>query len=359
MIEHSKLGQVHSRCGHTLLSANTKIMQNTRAISASYLNVIFDALEAKGVDTLPLKNKAAITDTLISSPDAFINADQYQILISEAIKASHDPALGLYIGKSLEVGTHGILSYAALGMPTVWECLKLGEEFARIRSPIIEVELSLEEEEAVIRFDTCAFTDEVYQFVIEGAICAYYAILNLVLDNDVPTAQINVRYPTPIDSEAYQDQLGERVSFSCPKNEIRLPRATVDKALLTANPFIAKELEKHINELLKTMEEKSLAQKVKILLSNSTGAIPSQEGIAEHLNLSTRTLRRQLKEEETSYQSLLNESRRDLAINHLKNTDWSIEEIAYMLGFSSASHFSYAFKQWTGTAPKFFRSDVQ
>ncbi|NRB38051.1 MAG: AraC family transcriptional regulator [Pseudomonadales bacterium] len=334
-------------------------MQNKRAISASYLKVIFDALEAKSINTQPLKEKANITDDLIASPDAFIDEEQYQTLISEAVKVSQDPNLGLYIGKSLEVGTHGILSYAALGMPTVWECLKLGEEFAQIRSPIIQVQLSLENDDAVIRFDTRAFTDEVYQFIIEGAICAYFAILNLVYENKIPATIIRVRYKAPADIEAYQNMLGEKVAFSCPKNEIRLPRASVNKTLQTANTFIAKELEHHIHELLQTVEEQSLTEKIQLFLSNNNGKFPTQESIANHLNLSTRTLRRQLKDEDTSYQNLLNDCRRDLAIAHLKNTNSSIEEIAYALGFSSAPHFSYAFKQWTGTAPKFYRSESQ
>ncbi len=332
-------------------------MQKKRAVSASYLKVILGALEGRAVDTAAIKEKAAITDALIASVDDFIDAEQYQTLISEAIKLCKDPELGLHIGKSFEVGTHGILSYAALGMPTVWECLKLGEKFARIRSPMLKVELTLEGDEAVIRFDTRDFSDEVYQFVIEGAICSYYAILNLLFENDVPAAAINVRYPAPADSVKYQDVLGQKVLFLCPANEIRLPRSSVEKALHTANPFIAKELEKHINELLQACEGETIADQVKLLLSNCSGSFPSQESIANHLHLSTRTLRRQLKDENSSYQTLLNECRRDQAIKHLESSDCSIEEIAYALGFSSASHFSYAFKQWTGSAPKFYRKN--
>lgn len=330
-------------------------MTTQRAVSASYLKVILDALTAKGVDIEPLKQEAHITAELINSAEAFINAEQYQSLISAAIEAANDPCLGLYIGKNLEVGTHGVLSYAALGMPTVWDCLKLGEEFARIRSPILKVELALEQQDAVISFDTQAFSGEVYQFVIEGAICAYHAIMSLVFDQ-LPSMQIKVRYAAPASLEQYQAMLGFKLEFNAHKNQIRLPRACVEASLQTANPFIAKELEKQIHQQIEAMEEVTLVDKIKLLLDNRIDKSPSQEPIASSLNMSMRTLRRQLKEAGTSYQAVLNSYRSAQAKRYLDETEHSVEEIAFLLGFSSASHFSYAFKQWTGIAPKFYRS---
>lgn len=325
------------------------------AISATYLKVIFDALDMRGVDIKRLREAAQISEALMNSPDDFINVGQYQKLMTLAKKETQDPALGLYLGKFFEVGTHGVLAYAALGMPTVWECLKLGEKFARVRSPMLNVKLSFDQDEAVISFDTNCFVGEVYQIVIEGGICSYYAILNIVFEEQVPKAKISVRYPKPARNDEYEQMFSEEIVFNCDKNEIRLPRQAVEKPLLTANPFLAEEVDRQFEELLKSVEEESLIEQVKQLLKSSMGFIPSQESIASKLNMSTRSLRRKLKESETSFQVLLNEVRRELAIQYLRDTEWGIEEIAYLLGFSSAPHFSHAFKKWTGSAPKYYR----
>jgi AraC-like DNA-binding protein len=68
---------------------------------------------------------------------------------------------------------------------------------------------------------------------------------------------------------------------------------------------------------------------------------------ARRLGLSTRTLRRRLEQENTSYQDLLDQFRRDLALEYLRSGHMAPKEIAYVLGFSSPSTFRRAFKTWT------------
>jgi AraC-like DNA-binding protein len=46
---------------------------------------------------------------------------------------------------------------------------------------------------------------------------------------------------------------------------------------------------------------------------------------------------------------------RDTAIDCLLNTPWPLPEIAERVGFSEASTFHRAFKQWTGVAPGEYR----
>jgi AraC-like DNA-binding protein len=335
---------------------------NKPAVSASYLKVIFKALEAKGIDQTKAKamrQHAGIHETLLHSDNDFISIEQYQKLIQEAIDITQDPVLGIHVGRFFELGTHGILSYASLGMPTVWDCLKLGEKFARMRSPMLKVKLSFEGEFALISFDTDAFSNAVYQFVIEGGICSYFAMLDVVFEKNAPAAQIKVRYDNPytksINQHQYQNLLAQDIVFNAPRNEIRLPKESVEKSLKSANSVIAKELDEKINELLSSLEENSVIDQVKQLVSNSIGFVPSQQTIAEHLNLSTRTLRRHLNEQGVSYQQVTNDVRCELAKNYLLNTEMRIEEIAYLLGFSSASHFSNTFKIWVDISPNVFR----
>jgi AraC-like DNA-binding protein len=72
--------------------------------------------------------------------------------------------------------------------------------------------------------------------------------------------------------------------------------------------------------------------------------------------MSARTLRRHLKAAQTSYRKVLNEVQEALAIDYLRRTDISVDEIAYLLGYSDTSNFRHAFKQWTGKTPSSYRS---
>ncbi len=332
------------------------------AVSAAYLTVIQDALVRVGLDQPTIQGiliKADLNPSQDLGEQGFLSVEQYRLLVSGAIKASQNPLLGLEVGRFFEVGTHGVLSYAALGMPRVWDCLKLGEKFARIRAPILKVQLYFDADEAVIDIDTDAFEGEVYRFVIEGGLCSYFAIMDLIFDQTLPINSIRLRFDNPCeDKNEYQNRLQQKVIFNSTHNEIRLPKSAVEKVLSTANPVIAKELEQKINELLLPYAEDSTPEQVREIIKNSLGFLPSQASIAQHLNLSTRTLRRRLEKQNLSYQEVVNQVRKEQAIELLKNLDLSIEEIAYYLGFSSASHFSNSFKKWTGRSPKFFRAKL-
>jgi AraC-like DNA-binding protein len=84
---------------------------------------------------------------------------------------------------------------------------------------------------------------------------------------------------------------------------------------------------------------------------------PSSEVIAEKLGISSRTLQRKLGEEGTHYKDVLNELRLELALYFLRNTDLSLENIAYELGYRESRSFYRSFKQWTGRTAGSYRHE--
>ncbi|MEA5573021.1 helix-turn-helix transcriptional regulator [Calothrix sp. UHCC 0171] len=68
--------------------------------------------------------------------------------------------------------------------------------------------------------------------------------------------------------------------------------------------------------------------------------------------VSIRQLQRELQAENTSYQQILDKTRKELALQYLNNLEISIHDVAFLLGFSEPS----AFKRWTGQTPKNYRS---
>ena len=88
--------------------------------------------------------------------------------------------------------------------------------------------------------------------------------------------------------------------------------------------------------------------------------IPNLDTVAKKLALSTRNLQNKLKEEGTTFRTLLDDIRRDTAIHYLSNDgDASIAEISYLLGFSEPSVFHRTFKRWTNHSPGEYRKTQQ
>ena len=84
---------------------------------------------------------------------------------------------------------------------------------------------------------------------------------------------------------------------------------------------------------------------------------PNQETIAQSLNVSLRSLQRKLNDEDTNFKTLLESTRRELALHYIRETHRSLGEITYLLGFSEPSNFTRAFKRWTGVSPIVYREN--
>lgn len=102
------------------------------------------------------------------------------------------------------------------------------------------------------------------------------------------------------------------------------------------------------------------AERVRQLLIDN-GAQPriDMNAVARALGLSARSLRRRLVDEGVSYNSIAEGALATLAKQLLTDEARSIQETAYTMGFSDPSAFYRAFKRWTGTTPKTFRTSYR
>ena len=81
----------------------------------------------------------------------------------------------------------------------------------------------------------------------------------------------------------------------------------------------------------------------------------SLEDVASELGVSVRTLRRRLTDKGTSYRRIVDDLRREVAIKYLRDTDMTVEDVAFALGFNDAANFRRAFRRWTSATPQQFR----
>jgi AraC-like DNA-binding protein len=110
--------------------------------------------------------------------------------------------------------------------------------------------------------------------------------------------------------------------------------------------------------VLQYRRDRLLVHGVTQILSADPAAAHTADSIALQLNVSVRTLHRQLREEGTTLQRLKNDARRERAIKLLLQTKRPIKQIAAAVGFDSEKSFARAFREWTGAAPSRFRQET-
>lgn len=154
----------------------------------------------------------------------------------------------------------------------------------------------------------------------------------------------------------YEDYFGVSIS-SGKANRIIFDESTMQLPFLTNNDAIWKilqpDLSKRIAEYAKSCTFK-LQLRSYLLDVVASGQITITH-VAKEFAMSSRTLQRKLKEEETNFQNELSWVRENLAYSYLNNTELSSAEISFLLGYNDKSSFFRAFSQWTGKTPDTYR----
>ncbi|MFT5085223.1 MAG: AraC-like DNA-binding protein [Lentisphaeria bacterium] len=175
------------------------------------------------------------------------------------------------------------------------------------------------------------------------------------------TRSVKIGFDYPVSdrtSEIYNSGLDTEIEIGARALEIRFPREILIRrvAPLAYDPQIAVIAERQCDRMLGIVSQhQELLNCIYSCLVHEKSDVPSLESIAITLGVGPRTIVRNLNLLGTSFQQTVDSFRHGLAINFLKNTDFSIDEIACRLNYSDASNFGRAFKKWTGRAPRIFR----
>jgi AraC-like DNA-binding protein len=150
--------------------------------------------------------------------------------------------------------------------------------------------------------------------------------------------------------------IGCPVLVAQPATEIVLETAWLDKAPILGNRATHAAVLEICDGLLAELGRRSgVAGRVREVLLENIANRPDIETVAKHLRTTERTLRRQLRAQQTSFRELLDELRMQLAVKYLRDTDMTGEDIAGAIGFSDAANFRHAFRRWTRESPSEFK----
>jgi AraC-like DNA-binding protein len=147
--------------------------------------------------------------------------------------------------------------------------------------------------------------------------------------------------------------------FDAPQTRLVFDRESVERRLDGGNPELARHNDAIALQYLSQLERDNIVVRVReVLTQRLARGEPSQEEVAELLNVSARTLQRKLGESGTTYKEILDETRHALALAYLSAPRHSVSEVTYLLGFSAGSCFTRAFRRWTGQSPSDWRAGI-
>ncbi len=320
---------------------------------ASLSNMIIRALDARGIDGRRVAQEAGIDPGTAQAPTARVPRAALTRLWQLAVEASGDPCFGLEATRFATQTTFHALGYAVLASATLREAFERIIRYRRLIGDVVELRLEDDGERTRFVIDVsrppgvpCESVDAFAAMTVRQA-----RLLRGVRDFN-PLAVLLQR-PEPSPSTPYRSFFHAPVAFSQPLNAIEYARAALDEPLPAANAELARSNEQVVVDYLAGLEKASLSNRVLAALVDSLpDGRPSKIAVARQLGVSPRNLQRHLADEGTSFKTLLDGARIDLARSYLREGRLNVTEIAFILGFAETSTFSRAFKRWTGLSPR-------
>jgi AraC-like DNA-binding protein len=283
--------------------------------------------------------------------------DQYRLLIANALRLTGDPHLGLKFGQRLHVTGYNVLGLGAIASETFMEALRFANRSNAVINPSIQLVISEDKNYINVNIEQTAPWEDAHLFIIDIQLAACHELVSM-FDADVARdVMYYVDYPRPDDLGVYEGYISGKLHFEYPYNRISIPEEFCYRPLPMRNPTALKQAEGELQKFLESVnnQHQQLLLSIKELLTSRAGEIPSFEVVAEKFHVSPRTLNRRLGAIGTSYKEIVSEIRKRQATEYLSGTRFSIDEIAYRLGYREPSNFSKAFRRWTGLSPSQYR----
>jgi AraC-like DNA-binding protein len=288
-----------------------------------------------------------------------VSARQLLTVLARCAELSRDPAFALRAGLRLRVNHFGLYGYALLSCPTPREAIQLAVRYRALATPLLGLEAR--ESSTDLRW---SFSDlhglgqgsELFRLACEIQFSTQLSLHRDVMGADIRPCEVRAAYAAPPHAALYESLLGCPVHFGAGLSDIAFDAKWLAQPIALGHPIPASLIRATCERLLADLQPASgTASQVCTLLLAQPGRFPDIELLAQRLGMSSRTLRRKLLMEGTSYQHLLDGVRHRLATDYLSTTRLNTEDVAAALGFSDAANFRQAFKRWTGRRPSDFR----
>ncbi|MCC1497569.1 AraC family transcriptional regulator [Alcanivorax sp. 1008] len=324
---------------------------------AHYGDLLCGLLGEKGVAEDIVLAGTGLTRAQLQEPGRRMSLAATLQLLRNVRAIDPSPDLGVRLGAPLNIGSHGFLGYAFQSSRNLGEAFDLAVRFLRTRTSLFDIRIERDGKRAALvleeRYDLGDLTQIVADAVITSILAIGQQMFGVMLAHRVTLC---LPYAEQQHHQGWRKKTGLNLQFGRAWMQLQFPAALLDMSISTADPTLAALAAARCEEELRQAgESNDIVSRVRDIARRHLTDENSLEKVAGELHLTTRTLRRRLQQAGTSYQSLIEQMRRRLAVHYLLHSQRSVDDIAAVLGYSDPSNFARAFRRWTGESPREYR----
>jgi AraC-like DNA-binding protein len=325
-------------------------------VLTSWALLIWDELNKHGCDARAIFKQAGLKPERLGDANARYSVAAMQKLWALAIEASGEDNFAYRAGRQWRPTTFHALGYTWLASASLAEGVKQIARYSRVvhNGVSISFQHSGSCGELIIHHQYHDFA--VHQGACDSALGALMKMLRMLMGDSYSPMEIHCLYSRPATAISFEHDVLCPILYDMPDNKILFDNADLNRRLASANTELQKINEDLLLEKMHQLDRTCMVTRVTLAINNKlpTGEVYEKD-IAASLGVSLRTMQRQLAEQQQSFKQLLAEIRKQLAEQYLANSQLSLNEITYLLGFANQANFTRAFKRWYGVPPSSYR----
>jgi AraC-like DNA-binding protein len=269
-------------------------------------------------------------------------------LFDDAASHLRDDAVGLSIAHRIPIGGLGTIDYVMCTSATLGDALRRVTDHYGVATQRVRLELARDADRASLVAHRLAGVGHSRHW-IEFPFALIALRIRQTVGSEVAFSRVSFAHPAPTNRAAHDRFFGVTVQFDSADERLVFDSAYLDRPLRTASRTLADLLEARVRE---ATQLPPFLDRVRRTLSEMLDDRRTDIGeLAERMNISKRTVQRELLVHGTSFSAVLDQIRRDRAFA-LLDEERLVTDVARRLGFNAPSAFFRAYRRWTGTSPK-------
>ena len=271
-------------------------------------------------------------------------------------ETSGDPEIGLKLGAEPRFERYDATQIAAVCSRSFRDALQRIARCKQLTCPE-EVRVESQGDETVVEFAFLRDEGAEPEMLVDVCLSWVLAIAQRGTDGQIKPLRLELTRP-PQHRESLETHFGCRVRFKARRNAIFFHSSDLDLPFTTYNEELLKLIGAQLDsEIQARQAASSVGEQVKHTLKRSlAGKRPRRQNVAQELHLSVRTLQRRLNDAGITFAKLVEDTRRELARQYLRESTVELSEAAFLLGYADSNSFFRAFHEWEGTSPGEWRS---